>query len=256
MNLIITTYVPEGIVMASDSRQSISIESKTPDGKDLPKIDTVNSDNVYKIHLLSRKDEADKPIFEVGVSSFGQDLLGGISTVSHIRKFAEEKLTDGDDVTTIPKKLVEFFKESFPTADTGFHVAGYKKEDKISNPYVYYCHVGKNIFDQRKNIRDDGSLAYGATWSGQADIITGLINPVVITDQKGDRKVIKQAFPIAWGAMPLQDAIDFSIFAIRTTIDTIRFQARPKNVGGPIDVLIIVSDEARWIQRKKLRGEK
>jgi len=55
--------------------------------------------------------------------------------------------------------------------------------------------------------------------------------------------------------MPLQDAVDFSIFAIRTTIDAIRFQARPKNVGGPIDVLVITPDGAEWIQRKELRGE-
>ena len=47
MSLVITTYVPEGIVMASDSRQSITIGGKTPDGKELPKVDTVNSDNVY-----------------------------------------------------------------------------------------------------------------------------------------------------------------------------------------------------------------
>jgi hypothetical protein len=55
--------------------------------------------------------------------------------------------------------------------------------------------------------------------------------------------------------MALQDAIDFSIYAIRTTIDTIRFQARPKNVGGSIDVLVIAPDGAKWIQRKELKGE-
>ena len=70
MSLVITTYVPEGIVMASDSRQSITIGGKTPDGKELPKVDTVNSDNVYKTYLLSRKDKNDKPIFEVGSGKF------------------------------------------------------------------------------------------------------------------------------------------------------------------------------------------
>jgi len=60
--------------------------------------------------------------------------------------------------------------------------------------------------------------------------------------------------PIMWDAMALQDAIDFSIYAIRTTIDTMRFQARPKNVGGPIDVLVITPDGSKWIQRKELKG--
>ena len=40
MSLVIATYVPEGIVMASDSRQSITIEGKTPEGKDF-KVDTI-----------------------------------------------------------------------------------------------------------------------------------------------------------------------------------------------------------------------
>lgn len=252
MSLVIVTYVPEGIVMASDSRQSITIEGKTPDGKEFPKIDTINSDNVYKTFLLSRKDKRDKPIFEVGVQSFGQDLLGGISTASHIKRFSEERLTDEDDVTTIPKKLVEFFRELFPNANTGFHVAGYKKEDKVSIPYVYYCHVAKNIIE-RKNLKPDGKVAYGATWSGQIDVLAGIIQPSLMPGPEG-KAVPLQKPPIIWDAMALQDAIDFSIYAIRTTIDTIRFQARPKNVGGPIDVLVITPDGARWIQRKELKG--
>ena len=56
--------------------------------------------------------------------------------------------------------------------------------------------------------------------------------------------------------MTIQDAIDFAIYAVRTTIDTMRFQARSKNVGGPVDVLLITPDEpARWIQRKQFRRE-
>ncbi len=254
MSLVITTYVPEGIVMASDSRQSITLEGKTPDGSPLPKVDTVNSDSVYKTYLLSRKDKDNKSIFEVGVNSFGQDLLGGISTASHIKRFSEERLTDGDDITTIPKKLVEFFRELFPNADTGFHVAGYKKEGKVSVPYVYYCHVSKNIFDQRRNVKPDGSLAFGATWSGQIDVLTGVLNPTLMPGPEG-KAVTMYKPPIIWDAVSLQDAIDFSIYTIRTTIDTIRFQARPKNVGGPIDVLVITPDGAKWIQKKELKGE-
>jgi hypothetical protein len=252
MSLVITTYVPEGIVMASDSRQSITIEGKTPDGKELPKVDTVNSDNVYKTYLLSKKDKSDKLIFEVGVQSFGQDLLGGISTASHIKRFSEERLTDKDDVTTIPKKLVEFFRELFPAADTGFHAAGYKKEDKISIPYIYYCHVANNIVE-RRNTKPDGNLDYGVTWSGQIDVLGGIIQPSLLPGPEG-KAITMHKPPIIWDAMALQDAVDFSIYAIRTTIDTIRFQARPKNVGGPIDVLVITPDGAKWIQRKELKS--
>ncbi|MFH0969043.1 MAG: hypothetical protein V1804_00880 [Patescibacteria group bacterium] len=252
MSLVIATYVPEGIVMASDSRQSITLEGKTPDGKDLPKIDTVNSDNVYKTYLISRKDNDGKPIFEIGISSFGQDLLGGIPTASHIKRFTEEELTDEDDITIIPKKLVDFFIKLFPKADTGFHVAGYKKEGKISIPYIFNCHVAKNIVE-RRNEKPDKTLAYGATWSGQIDVLAGILQPSALPGPEGKTLTMPKP-PIIWDAMALQDAIDFSTYAIRTTIDTIRFQARPKNVGGPIDVLVITPDGAKWIQRKELKG--
>lgn len=246
MSLVVVTYVPEGIVMASDSRQFLTLQGKTPEGRDF-KIETPASDFVTKTFLLEN--------VKVGISNFGQDLLADVPMASYIKKFIEEELTAADDVTTIPQKLVEYFRRSFPDANAGFHVAGYKKEGKVSVPYVYYCHVSRNIAE-RRNIKPDGSLAYGATWSGQIDVITSIVNPVAIKDEKGVDKVIQApAAPIIWDAMTLQDAIDFSIYAIRTTIDTMRFQARPKNVGGPIDVLVITPDEARWIQKKELRGE-
>jgi len=253
MSLVIVTYVPEGIVMASDSRQTITIEGKTPDGQNLPRIETINSDNVYKTYLLSRRGKDDKPIFEVGVSSFGQDLMGGISTASHMKRFVEEELTESDNVSTIPKKLVDFFKRGFPNSDTGFHVVGYKKEGKASVPFVYACHVGRNIFNDRRNLKPDGGLMYGTTWSGQADVISGILQPSLFPGPDGKPLTMEKP-PVFWDAMALQDAIDFSIFAIRTTIDTIRFQGRPKNVGGAIDVLVIMPDGASWIQRKELRA--
>jgi len=246
MSLIVTVYVPEGIVMSSDSRQSITLEIKAPDDKDL-KVITVNSDAVTKTFLLESQ--------EVGISYFGEDLLGNVPMSSHIKKFIEEELAVADDVTNIPTKLIEYFKKSFPQADAGFHISGYRKEAKVSVPYFYFCHVARNTVE-RRNAKPDGSLVYGATWSGQIDVITSIINPVVIKDEKGQDKVIRTAAPIIWNAMNLQDAIDFSVYAIKTTIDAMRFQARPKNVGGPIDVLLLTpGSKPRWIQRKDFHGE-
>jgi hypothetical protein len=244
MSFVIAVYVPEGIVMSSDSRQSVTIEGKNPEGNPF-KVDTVNSDAVIKTYLLEKQ--------QIGISSFGQDLLGGIPTASHIKRFIEEELKASDDVTTVPQKLKEYFRKSFPNADAGFHVAGYRKEGRVSVPYVYSCHVAKNEVE-RRNTKPDGTITHGATWSGQGDILSSILIPVTIKDEKGIDKVIRSPAPIIWDAMSLQDAIDFSIYAIRTTIDTMRFQARPKNVGGPIDVLVLTPDEAKWIRRKELRG--
>ena len=55
--------------------------------------------------------------------------------------------------------------------------------------------------------------------------------------------------------MPLQDAVDYAMHLIRTTIDTLRFEPRYSSVGGPIDVLVVTPEGMRWVQRKELRGE-
>ena len=180
MSLIVTVYVPEGIVMASDSRQSITIARKKPTGEEF-KVETVNSDAVTKTFLLKQQ--------QVGISNFGEDLLGGVPMPSYIKAFIEEELAADDDVIAIAKKLVQYFKNSFPKADVGFHVTGYKKEGKTSVPYVYHCHVGKGAVE-RRNLKPDGSVAFGATWSGQIDILTSIINPVAIKDSDRSNRII------------------------------------------------------------------
>ena len=56
---------------------------------------------------------------------------------------------------------------------------------------------------------------------------------------------------IPWELMSIQDAIDFSEYAIKTTIDTMKFTTTNKTVGGPIDILVITPDKAKWIKKKK-----
>ena len=57
MSFIITVYVPTAIVMASDSRQSIRIESTSPEGKPQPVFETVSSDYINKTLLLEERSQ-------------------------------------------------------------------------------------------------------------------------------------------------------------------------------------------------------
>ena len=97
-------------------------------------------------------------------------------------------------------------------------------------------------------------VIYGASWGGQGDVIAGILGSKQVTSPNGKVKPSVTS-PVVWDTMPIQDAIDFAIYTVRTTIDTIRFQARPKNVGGPIDVLLLTPDKITWIQRKEYRGQ-
>lgn len=82
-------------VSLQHSRQSITIEGKTPNGKPLPKIETMSSDFVYKTFLLEKQ--------KVSINNYGDSLLGKITTESHIKRFSEEMVDDHDDVTTREK---------------------------------------------------------------------------------------------------------------------------------------------------------
>jgi len=246
MSFIITVYVPEAIVMASDSRQSITVERQTPDGAKLPPVETVSSDFVYKTFLLPKQ--------AVGISTFGESILGKVTIESHIKRFQEEKLGDKDDISNIAQKLLEFFRQRFSKADTAFHIAGFKKQSGTSVPYVYHCQVSRNEMRRLNTKRGTDEVAHGASWGGQVDVIAGILSPTQLINANGKPQQVAKA-PVLWDAMPVQDTIDFAIYAVRTTIDTIRFQARPKNVGGPVDVLLLTPENTSWIQRKQYKGE-
>jgi hypothetical protein len=240
MSFVVTIYVPEAIVMASDSRQTVALKSKAET------IETVNSDFTYKTFLL--------PHQRVGVSTFGQAALGGLSVQSQVERFAEEVVDEGDDVETVARRLTAHLHGKYPDAATGFYVAGFKREGRASVPYVYYCHVARNEVS-RKNINpENGQVVFGAAWGGQTDVVTRLLKAKQVSGPDGALQDITAA-RVNWHLMNVQDAIDFAIYSVRTTIDTTRFEARPKSVGGPIDVLLITPEGARWIQRKQLHGE-
>ncbi len=246
MSFVVTVYVPEAIIMASDSRQSITIQRQAPDGTKTQPVETVGSDFVYKTFSLSKQG--------VGISTFGEFVLGRITIESYVKRFQEEILGDGDDVLSVSQKLLEFFHKKFPDANTAFHIAGFKKEAKISVPHVYHCQVAKNEMKRLNTKSGTNEVAYGTSWGGQCDVMAGILSPSHLVSPDGKAQPVVKA-PVVWDAMPIQDAIDFAIYAVRTTIDTIRFQARPKNVGGPIDVLLLTPEKTSWIQRKEYRGE-
>jgi hypothetical protein len=245
MSFVITVYVPEAVVMASDSRQSITITGETADGRKLPPVETIASDFTYKTFLLRKQ--------RVGISVFGNSLLGKVQMESHIKRFEEERLADNDPVDKVLDKLMLYFGEKHREADTAFHVAGFRKEKGASIPHVYACHIGRN---ERNRVNFDpaaNQVKYGCSWGGQSDVISTILKPYQLLGPE-NKPIPAPRFPIIYDSMNVQDAIDFAIYAVRTTIDTMKFQARAKNVGGCIDVLLLMPEEEKWVQRKELHA--
>jgi 20S proteasome alpha/beta subunit len=230
MSFIITLYVREGIVMAADSRLTVN--------------NTIQqSDSNNKLFLVPGN---------VGISTCGQADIEGVPIAGYIESFINEKLTGEQvDIDIVPGLVMDYFRSMTEPPAAIFHIAGYKTENGRSIQRVYIVNIKAEQIS-RNNIPDStGNEVQGATWGGETDVLIRLVQQLYIKDQKGNFQPLRNS-QILWGYFTLQDAIDYAVFAVRTTIDSIRFQTRPKTVGGQIDVLVIKPKEAFWIQKKKL----
>jgi len=155
--------------------------------------------------------------------------------------------------------------------ELNFIVAGFNQDNSYE---VHSLHIPGNI--SKKKDSNDSGLEYGVDWEGQGDVICRILkgydsrisNISFVQDavkKNGELNTIKQLgnlqYSIQWGAMPLQDAVDFCKLMIETTSAIQRFSdgivAAPgevPGVGGEVDIAIIRPDTGfQWLKRKELR---
>lgn len=240
MSLIITLYVREGIVMAADSRLSLNSKLGAGDGTALS-LSVGQTDSTHKLFQLAGT--------RVGISTVGDADVAGTPIGGYMQGFEETLGIDQDPtVEEVANKLLQYFRDLPGPPKVIFHVAGYCRLQEQLSQQVWEVKVAEGTAKQ-VNV----PTQQGAAWNGEPDVIARLLTPMW---QKTDGDQYRQLpqFEIPWGYFTLQDAVDFAIYAIRTTIDSMRFQVRPKTVGGPIDVLVIEPSKAYWVQQKTLHA--
>lgn len=217
MSIVSVIYLPEGIVIAADSRLTGN-RSVTQNG-----VTTVEqfpiSDNAQKIVLLNK--------CPVGIAFVGTAIIGDQTISDYLRLFEINDIEEGDTPEIVADKL---FARQNEYPGTIFYVCGYSQDI----PYVFTAsYSGKN----RKNINSSGDIIYSFMWGGEKEALTKLVNatPVMNTNEK---------------LMPLKDGIDFSEFMVDLTIKYQRFSDRIKTCGGPIDILVLTKDTAFWHKHK------
>jgi len=234
MSLIVTVYVPEGLVMAADSRLTLEFQLAQPQGP-AKNHSVPSSDSTHKVFLAPNR---------IGISTFGAAAVGTTPTGPLVEAFAAKEL---EPATKPPDEVADLLLSHFRTfagpPATRFHVAGYKDTEQL----VLEVDVAGNAV---KRLNTSGP---GAAWGGEADALSRLLSKVGSLDQAGHLVKELPSFGVAFQHFTLQDAVDFAVYAIRTTADTMRFQMRPQTVGGPIDTLVIRPNEAQWLRRKELR---
>src|SRR3990172_4199303 len=170
----------------------------------------VLSDNAYRVVELRS--------VGVGVSLYDAGVINNQPVDSHVHRFEEEAVTPEDDVRSVSEKLLQYLQTTFPNVNVGFHVAGYRTEGRSSIPYVFVGHTVREPKMRRGNCGEGEQGEKGITRARDTLIVNRLIE--------------KQHLPL-FAAMPLQDAVDYAVHLIRTTIDTMRFEPRFPSVGGP-----------------------
>lgn len=240
MSVVITIYVPEGIVLAADSRLTINWKS-TINGKENLNHSQI-SDTTNKVFLLNDK---------IALATFGTADINGVPIAGFVNQFIELKIDDKTEIDQVGKVLLDFFRELKADLQTFFYVVGYKKESGVSVQHIYYVEILKSQI-QRLNLNEQG-LFYGANWGGEIEVISRLVGKVKIPQGNEWTELGETSVP--WNFLTMQDAIDFSSFAVRATIESFRFQKRIKTVGGTVDILVIrPSEQAIWISRKELHS--
>jgi hypothetical protein len=255
MTVTIGIAVPEGIIIAGDSRTTYV------NARGWPKI---SSDYTQKVYQITSK---------VGAGTFGWAILNGNNINSLVEEFKDHQKNEANINEVLPA-FIDYFEDQYnkhiaagfdqpvsPNSSAfGFILAGYD-DKKVGK--VFVCHFPGKIMRELSS-----TSSPGATWQGQTDIISRIIKgfdprlDLSLFPQELRDNLSKGEYVIYFNRMNLQDAVDFSVFLVRTTIDMQRFSdgiisvpGDIAGVGGFIDVLLITNKETKWIQKKELRGE-
>ena len=235
MSLIITLYLGEGIVMASDSRTTYNSTVTHPNGAIICNHGVHFSDSTYKTFLSPNG---------VGISTCGQASINNKPIAGFIEAFINEH--KNDDIEAVKDTVIPYFKNLDPVIDTHFIVGGYHFNGKQHEQKLYQIITASNT------ITPLDTSVLGAIWDGEIDILSRILTPVYSYISQSDTYVEMPKYNVPFNHFTIQDAIDFAKYAIQATIDTMKFQERVKTVGGAVDILIIKPDNAFWIARKEL----
>ena len=103
MSFIITMYVREGIVMASDSRLTLNAQTRKDD-QPIVQMAVAQSDSNYKTFLAPGN---------IGITTYGAADIQGIPIGGYIESFMNEILADYNlPVDEVPARLMAYFRRN------------------------------------------------------------------------------------------------------------------------------------------------
>jgi hypothetical protein len=192
MSFIITLYVREGIVMASDSRLTLNT-TQVQDGQPHRHLAVGQSDSNYKTFLAPNN---------IGISTFGAADIQGVPIAGFIESFMSERLGQGNqEVDQVAELLLNYFRGIPEPPDTGFHIAGYKTNNDQRDQRIRRVIVRTNEIKQVNPVGQQG-----AVWDGERDILIRLVQPLWMQTEAGEYQPLPTC-SVPWQFFTLQDAL-------------------------------------------------
>lgn len=263
MSLGIAIKGPEGIVLAADSR--VTLTAAQPGMGPIP----ITFDNVTKLLTFSAHPY-------VGAVTYGQAVIGLRTAHSYVPEFEVELRKKGSSrlsVSEFASRLSEFYlarwKEGTPPNYEGppmtFIVGGYDE----GSPYgkVFLLHIPV----EPKPAEQNPGQEFGMSWGGQLQIASRIIHgfdpilqeivnkgPFLPDDKKQPflAEISKLQWQIPWQILPLQDCVDLAANLISITKFMQDVGITIRGVGGITEIATITrTRDLTFVQRKRLHGE-
>lgn len=253
MTIVTCVKVRDGLVLGTDSMAHIQREG----------------------HFLRSFEHATKlfqvrPDLPMGVMSYGLGNLGHRSIESLMREFSDKLKKDQKSVDQVGKALYKFMKkeydahkEALPEGEElpalGFYLAGYSP---------------RQVFAEEREFKLPGSSKpstpiekeeFGATWRGveapfwRLSMGYGMLVRARLEEAGLDKDVLSALLDdlqtnVIFDGMPVQDALDYAIFILNTTIGYTTFSMQLSPCGGPLQVATILPDIGfNWLAKPELK---
>lgn len=258
MSIVVCVKVNDGIVLGADSATQIS-------GKD----------DKGKVVLLKLYQNAQKLFqfqkFPIGILTYGIGNLGKKSIQTFLNDFNREKIyPKNNELCTVKgtaEALLSFFKSFYNEqfgpvpADQkpvlGFYIAGYSQDSTLGEEWEF-------VLPRDEKCRLVRPLdTFGSSWRGTAIPFTRLyfgcdprarenLRKLGVTDD-----VINKAFKplksnVAYHGMPVQDAIKFVEFILKTTIGLVSFEIGVPSCSEPIRIAVVDVEDLKFVTEEKL----
>ena len=250
MSIVASTLVHDGLVMGTDSMVQIT-------GLDSEKgIAVIQSyQHAQKLYRFSSM---------IGVATWGIGNVGPRSVGSFIAGYARSSSEEEHTVESVAQGLIRTFQDVYKEEFKGFEqeklprlgalVGGYSPDDPLAEEWEFV--IPHDTTPRR--VREP--KAFGASWRGIVGPFTRVyrgIDPHIrqhflkkgITEEELDQLTA----PFVFDGMPIQEAIDFVVFILQTTINVAKFEAGASSCGGPLWVALITRDKFQWVQSPKWR---